>query len=95
MALASRREVVLLSLLCLVGGETVCCGRRVAGEQPCLLCVEGKASVRWLQRQLVGLDHAIVSSCHCCRHCCSSCGKSCIDREEIPSLGVERKGKDM
>lgn len=71
--------------------ETVCCSWRVAGEQPCLLCAEGKKALRWLKRPVVGLDHVIVSSCRC-RHCCSSCGKSCVDRQEIPSWGVERKG---
>lgn len=72
--------------------EIVCCSWRVAGGQPCLLCAEAKKALRWLKRPVVGLDCVIVSSCRCSRHCCSSCGKSCVDRQEIPSWGVERKG---
>lgn len=81
MALASRCEVVLLSLLCPWLEGDVCCSWRAA-----LLCPEEKKALRWLkipvETILFHLVVVVVIVVALASH---------IDRQEIPSWGVEWK----
>lgn len=82
MALASRCEVVLLSLLCPWLEGDVCCSWRAT-----LLCVEGKKALRWLKRpvEILLLFHlviVVIVAVAVANH---------VDRQEIPSWGVEGK----
>lgn len=91
MALASRCQVVLLSLLCPWLEGDVCCSWMVAGEQPCF--VLGKESLKMAEE--ASRNTFIVSSYHCCCHCCSRCSKSCRQtRNSFLGGGEERTSKE-
>lgn len=87
MALASRREVVLLSSLC-PWSEGDCLLQREGSWRatlPALCC--GKEGLKMAEETGSGAGLFTVSSCRCCCRCCNNCGKSCVDRQEILSWG--------